>query len=303
MGLARSKRRIRRALVKLRRATDGIAAVEFALLLPLMLLLYIGSTETMQSVIAARKAYIVARTVSDLVAQTTVTAVNTGMTDTVMGGIFNGAAAMMLPFPVGSSSLSMTVSAVSFETITTAPGSASPPVSAAADVWVPNQSATAATFTPTTTNPGYAAKVRWSVSPSTTGVATYATSLSGVGGAIGGANRSCNGGVVNIVPTTTAVPTQTPLQLSTGLYGSTSVIVTDVTYTYTPAFGMTLPQIGGNVGWNPSATLFVTHNTAYEQPRASPAYACSSTLNTGEYWVCYSQQTPTGAGTCNSSTY
>ena len=54
--LPRPSRRVLRLYVKLRRATGGVAAVEFSLLLPLMLMLYLGSAETTQAVMSGRKA-------------------------------------------------------------------------------------------------------------------------------------------------------------------------------------------------------------------------------------------------------
>ena len=44
----------------------GLSAVEFALLLPLMLTLYLGGVEVSNAVAADRKVAIVARTVADL---------------------------------------------------------------------------------------------------------------------------------------------------------------------------------------------------------------------------------------------
>src|SRR5215475_273772 len=54
-----------------RMASDqsGVSAVEFAVLLPLMLTLYLGGVEISQAVGADRKVTLVARTTADLVAQ------------------------------------------------------------------------------------------------------------------------------------------------------------------------------------------------------------------------------------------
>jgi Flp pilus assembly protein TadG len=48
---------------------DGVSAVEFAMLLPLMITLYLGSIEITQAVSADRKMTLVAGTIGDLVAQ------------------------------------------------------------------------------------------------------------------------------------------------------------------------------------------------------------------------------------------
>jgi Flp pilus assembly protein TadG len=87
----------------------GVAAVEFALILPLMLTLYLGTSELTQGVMASRKATLVARALSDLVGQ--LAAGNT-MTNTEATNIFNAATAVMSPFP--TSSLKMTITSVEF---------------------------------------------------------------------------------------------------------------------------------------------------------------------------------------------
>ena len=48
---------------------NGVSAVEFAILLPLMLTLYLGGVEISQAVSADRKTTLVAHTVGDLTAQ------------------------------------------------------------------------------------------------------------------------------------------------------------------------------------------------------------------------------------------
>lgn len=121
---------LRAVLARSRGDTRGIAAVEFALILPLMLTLYLGSAELTQGVMASRKMTLVSRTISDLAAQQ---ASGTPMTDATMTSIFNAAAAIMSPFDV--STLKMTISAVEF----------------------------VANGTPTSyTANGYDAKIRWS---------------------------------------------------------------------------------------------------------------------------------------------
>ncbi len=291
----RPSRRVLRAIVRLRRATDGVAAVEFALLLPLMLLLYLGSAETMQAVIAGRKASIVAKTMADLVAQTSVTgsgSTASGMTDTTMGAIFNGAQVMMQPF--ATTGLKLTVSMVSFEPFTADPTTVSgQPHVAYANVWIPGLSAVASSsHPPTAANPGYAAKVRWSVNPGTSGVASN-TTLSGVSAAV---TRSC----ATQTPAAT-VGSLTAGSMPEGLYGATSLVVSDVQYVYTPTFGASLSQIGSFAGWNPSSTAFTSQETQYEQPRTTvPKCSANSSPDT---WICYSAQTPTTSGGCDTSTY
>ena len=55
-----------RRLIRERR---GVSAVEFALLLPFMLTLYLGGTEITQAITIKRKTTIVTRTIGDFVAQ------------------------------------------------------------------------------------------------------------------------------------------------------------------------------------------------------------------------------------------
>lgn len=85
----------------------GVSAVEFAMLLPLMLSLYLGSVEVSQGIGADRKVTITARTVADLVSQ--VTSIN----NSDMTNSLNAAATVMAPFPAGN--LKVVVSSVSID--------------------------------------------------------------------------------------------------------------------------------------------------------------------------------------------
>jgi Flp pilus assembly protein TadG len=82
----------------------AVAAVEFAVLLPFMLLLYIGGVEIAEGVSADRKTTLTARTVADLTSRVTT------IDDPAMTGILNAAAAVLAPFNVNN--LTMTVSQV-----------------------------------------------------------------------------------------------------------------------------------------------------------------------------------------------
>ena len=85
----------------------GLSAVEFALLLPLMLTLYLGSVEVSNGVAADRKVAITARTVADLAARMT-TIHNVDMTN-----ILGASSAVIAPYSV--SNLKVTVSEVSID--------------------------------------------------------------------------------------------------------------------------------------------------------------------------------------------
>ncbi len=85
-------RRVAARLLELAHDRRGVSAVEFALLLPLMLTLYITGTEISQAVAIDRKVSITARTVADLVSR--VTTINTsGVKDSL-----NAATAVIAPY-------------------------------------------------------------------------------------------------------------------------------------------------------------------------------------------------------------
>ena len=94
------ERRLRRLIGDER----GVSAVEFALLLPLMLTLYLGAVEVSQGIGADRKVTLTARTIGDLVSQVA----SIGNSD--MTNAFNASSAVMAPFPV--SNLKVTVTSV-----------------------------------------------------------------------------------------------------------------------------------------------------------------------------------------------
>ena len=85
----------------------GVSAVEFAMLLPLMLTLYLGSVEVSQGIGADRKVTLTARTICDLVSQVS----SIGNSD--MTNALNAASAVMAPFPTGN--LKVTVSSVKID--------------------------------------------------------------------------------------------------------------------------------------------------------------------------------------------
>jgi Flp pilus assembly protein TadG len=82
----------------------GLSAVEFAMLLPLMVTLYLGGVEVSQGVAVDRKVTVMARTVADLTAQ--VAKVN----NADMTNILNASEAVMQPY--STQGLKITVSSV-----------------------------------------------------------------------------------------------------------------------------------------------------------------------------------------------
>ncbi len=97
------ERRLRRLIADER----GMSAVEFALLLPLMLTLYLGAVEVSQGIAADRKVTLTARTIGDLVSQVS----SIGNSD--MTNALNASSAVMAPFPVGN--LKVTVTSVKID--------------------------------------------------------------------------------------------------------------------------------------------------------------------------------------------
>ena len=98
---------IKRKLGRLAADERGVSAVEFAMLLPLMLTLYLGSVEVSQGIGADRKLTLTARTICDLVSQVS----SIGNTD--MTNALNASSAIMAPFP--TSNLKVTVSSVKID--------------------------------------------------------------------------------------------------------------------------------------------------------------------------------------------
>ena len=105
MAALRSK--LSRDLTRLRRDTHGVSAVEFAILVPLMLLLFIGGTQVTEAITIKRKITLVARTIGDLVTQ------DTSVTNAEMTAIFDAARAVAAPYP--TTPLRVIVSSVSID--------------------------------------------------------------------------------------------------------------------------------------------------------------------------------------------
>lgn len=116
----RLARRATAILSRFARARSGVAAVEFALLLPFMFMLYIGLVETTQYVTADRKAIIFSRTLADLTSQPTNIDLVTGsptngqpvLTDTNRDNIFAFATATLFPFAATNAAMRITQFAI-----------------------------------------------------------------------------------------------------------------------------------------------------------------------------------------------
>lgn len=91
-----------RSLSGLVRQSDGLAATEFALLLPAMLTLYFGVTEVADGLMANTKASSVAATAADLAAQ------NDKLCNSEVTDLFAAASAVMFPYPTNSMKIVIT---------------------------------------------------------------------------------------------------------------------------------------------------------------------------------------------------
>jgi hypothetical protein len=84
-------------------ATAGVAAVEFALILPVMLMLYLGMAEVTQGVNINRKLTILSRTVADITSRA-----SDGIDNVAMNDIFAAALAVMAPYDASQVSIRLT---------------------------------------------------------------------------------------------------------------------------------------------------------------------------------------------------
>ncbi len=105
--LAHFTQDVRHRLAQLRSDECGVSAVEFALLLPLMITLYLGAVEISQAISADRKVTLTSRTMADLISQ--VSSIDSaGLTD-----VFNASTSVMAPFTTAP--LKVTVTSVNID--------------------------------------------------------------------------------------------------------------------------------------------------------------------------------------------
>jgi Flp pilus assembly protein TadG len=87
--------RLRRAAAAMRADCRGIAATEFAVIVPIMLVMFFGTLEFSSGVAVDRKVTLVARTLSDLTSQTM-----NSVTDTEVQNFFAASASILSPYSV-----------------------------------------------------------------------------------------------------------------------------------------------------------------------------------------------------------
>ena len=97
-SIVQLSRTVARIVVRFARDQRGVSAVEFAMLLPLMLTLYLGAVEVSQGIGIDRKVTLTARTVADLASQ--VSSIN----NADMTNMLNASAAVIAPFHASASS-------------------------------------------------------------------------------------------------------------------------------------------------------------------------------------------------------
>jgi len=105
--LRQALRELRGRLAKFAGDGGGVSSIEFAILAPLMITIYLGGVEVTQAVTADRKTTLVARTIADLVSQATT------ISSSQMTNIFNASAAVASPFPVAN--LAVVVSSIAID--------------------------------------------------------------------------------------------------------------------------------------------------------------------------------------------
>jgi Flp pilus assembly protein TadG len=99
--------RLSHQLARLRRDQAGVSAVEFAMLLPLMLTLYLGAVEISQGVAIDRKVTLTSRTVADLASQVAT------LDSPGMSNVINASSQVIMPYD--SSRLKVTLSEVTID--------------------------------------------------------------------------------------------------------------------------------------------------------------------------------------------
>jgi Flp pilus assembly protein TadG len=100
---------IRLAVGRLAGSTNGVALIEFALILPLLMLLLMGAVELVRYVQVHQKATLAAHAVADLVSQSPT------LTDAQLNDILAASAQMMRPYAANNSNMTVIMTAAEQE--------------------------------------------------------------------------------------------------------------------------------------------------------------------------------------------
>ena len=98
------RNRLQRALARFPAHQAGVAATEFALILPIMVSMYLGTVEVTQGVLAKRRVNMLARTLADLTSQ------SANFSSTGLNTVFDAATAVMAP--LDTTPLKMRISSI-----------------------------------------------------------------------------------------------------------------------------------------------------------------------------------------------
>lgn len=100
---------LRARIARFSRDKRGVSAVEFAIILPFMAMLYLGGTALTQGIIVKRKVVLVAHTVGDLVAR------DNNITNAEITSIFDAAKAVFAPYAWNSNLLKIKISSINID--------------------------------------------------------------------------------------------------------------------------------------------------------------------------------------------
>lgn len=237
----------------LRRGQGGMAAVEFALILPMMLALYFGCVVLAQGLEVSRKTQALSRTLADLTSQTLPSSSKAGTC--LKTALVNAYAAKKWNSGVATSVSKNAITANSVPCLT--------------DTELQNiLAASTAVLYPFTGSPNMTiTEVVFDNSSSTSSQCCVAKVLWSVGSGPSPTLRQCGALAV------TANGVNSPTSIPTGLYPPTVasnnnidnfIIVVDVSYTYVPSFGF------APFAWNKApngGAGYTIHQTTYMSPR------------------------------------
>ncbi|MCW2272493.1 hypothetical protein GJ654_00225 [Rhodoblastus acidophilus] len=277
--------RAARALRRFWRARAGIAAVEFAFIMPMMLVLYFGIALLGQGLEISRKAQLASRTLADLTTQqlpvvsggtasascSTHTAIPC-VSNVELSDFYAAAQLVMTPFPSGATVMSAAISEIVFDNVSK------------------------------TDKRCCQARVVWSVGFGTN-PPVRSCSVNGLTPVANGTNGASVMPYGNY-PTGAGDVTHNNSVLNNSTTNATDyyVIVADVTYTYRPGYDFKL------FSWGGAGATYTISRTTYMSPRFGGSLAQPNTLDGGVQqtqailWSNSGTSTATVSNNCTSGT-